>query len=191
MTLNNPVIQNFYGSRTFKMFSNIISGQIDLSIRERFNEIESTYKTMVDISPTTFVVGLGHGAVWNAKNYPGDLRSLSRNLTKEGYIHNIHIGPVLLIFRYGLFGLLMFFCLIYTVGKSIIYIKNNIKIIINDQQREAIMILFFTTNVLIVALLNFLTKNILIDPLFGFSLGLNILIFKKLKYFRIKNLGLV
>jgi len=180
--LNIPVIEKFESTRIYRLLRDIrFPEKYSLSITERVNEVSSVYKSMHTISPGTFFVGLGHGAVWDTKHYPGELRSLYRNLTKEGFIHNIHIGPILLIFRYGVFGILTFFYFIYLIGGAMIHIVKKSKYLTKGEDQQLNLILLFTTNVLVILLFRLLVMNTLIDPLFGFVLGLHIFIFNKIK----------
>jgi hypothetical protein len=192
--LNIDLIQKLQSSRAYVLLRDIRkSDKHSLSITERLNEIETTYKTMVEISPATFFLGLGHGAVWNRKNYPdSDLRSLERNLTREGFVHNLHIGPVLLIFRYGIFGILTFCCCFYFIGRSIIFIIKHSDYLVNNQQKNLYLILLFLTNILLILMFRWLVMNVLINPLFGFALAFNIYIYNQLKMnLNVNNSGLI
>jgi hypothetical protein len=79
---------------------------------ERLNEATNAIKTLKEI-PLSFLTGLGHGTVY----FPYlEIGSISRNFTEEGYTHNIHIGPVMLFFRYGIFGLALYIVFVFIKG---------------------------------------------------------------------------
>ncbi len=74
------------------------------SATERVNETRNACRTL-QTTPGAFLTGFGHGAVY----FPYlDIGSISRNLTAEGHVHNIHVGPALLFFRYGVVGIVLY-----------------------------------------------------------------------------------
>lgn len=74
------------------------------SMLERLAEIHSAVRTLA-LAPGSVLTGLGHGAVFVPH---AELGSVSRNLTPAGHVHNIHVGPAMLWFRYGLLGIIFY-----------------------------------------------------------------------------------
>ncbi len=71
----------------------------DPSLLGRFSEVRDVLEKMEDANPVRWLVGFGHGATLDPRS-PYAIR----NLTQSGLIHTIHIGPALLLHRYGLIG---------------------------------------------------------------------------------------
>lgn len=92
--------------RQSRLYATIVSGEATsgTSVINRLLEAQSAWQTLQRV-PGAFVTGFGHGAVYAPQ---GDLTRRQRNLTNEGLIHNIHVGPSLLLFRYGVFGMFLY-----------------------------------------------------------------------------------
>src|SRR6266496_1374940 len=62
--------------------------------------------------------GYGYGAT-----YQPYLSYIARNVTPEGVVHHIHIGPVQVFFRYGLVGLSLYGLLWVVTLRDLLGIK--------------------------------------------------------------------
>lgn len=81
-------------------FRPFLFGEVDESMLTRFLESADALSTVrSEWGPVNYLLGSGHGAT-----YLPNLSLEARNLTAEGRIHNIHITPALILFRYGLLG---------------------------------------------------------------------------------------
>ncbi len=74
-----------------------------------------------------FIFGLGSGATIDGSVFYSDKSVLSSALLGSDKIHNIHLLPFAMIFRYGLIGLLLFLVLIKIVYKSFVCVLNESK----------------------------------------------------------------
>jgi hypothetical protein len=95
---------NFTQAVTDSHYRQFAATGTDDSIDGRFEEaIDIIYNTRHFTSPLQAIIGHGHGATYIARySDPG------RNLRNDGRVHNIHITPFLLFYRYGLLGLLIY-----------------------------------------------------------------------------------
>ncbi|MBC8405506.1 MAG: hypothetical protein H8E15_09785 [Planctomycetes bacterium] len=77
-----------------------IEGGSDDSLQGRFNEVADMLATVDrEWGPYDYLIGAGHGATFKpVQSFP------PRNVI-DGRVHNIHIGPALVFYRYGFFGL--------------------------------------------------------------------------------------
>ncbi len=84
----------------FESRFNKIEGGTDDSLDGRYNEVTDMLSTVRrEWSPMDYLVGAGHGATFKpVLSFP------PRNVV-DGRVHNIHIGPALMFYRYGLMGL--------------------------------------------------------------------------------------
>lgn len=101
-----------------RLYTTVETGEVTegASMANRLMEADSARRTLM-LVPASVFTGLGHGAVY----YPyGELRSRTRNLTSDGHIHNIHVGPALLFFRYGAFGAGLYFLCWVVVFKGLL-----------------------------------------------------------------------
>lgn len=83
----------------------LTSGELDTSTSERIAEIEDVRAAMsAQSSHLSALVGLGHGA-----NFTPYRSNVAQNIDlTTGMVHNVHVTPVLIWFRYGLVGLMIF-----------------------------------------------------------------------------------
>jgi hypothetical protein len=80
-------------------FSKIEAGN-DESLQGRYNEVSDMFSTIDrEWGPIDYIVGAGHGAT-----FLPELSFPPRNVI-GGRVHNIHIGPALMFYRYGLMGI--------------------------------------------------------------------------------------
>ena len=81
------------------------------SIAQRIIEVEVVIKYWTT-NVFTFLFGLGSGATIDGSKFFSDSSVLNSSLLGSNKVHNIHLLPFSLIFRYGLVGLILFFILI-------------------------------------------------------------------------------
>lgn len=78
------------------------------SIEARFIESEDILaQVKSDWTPLNYLLGQGHGATWVPLTVV-DSATLVQNTGESGEIHNIHFGPMLIFYRYGVLGSLVF-----------------------------------------------------------------------------------
>ena len=106
------------------------------------------------------VLGVGHGAVFEPAEWNRDF-----NLSDEGYVHNIHVGPVLLWFRYGLLGVALYVFLLVSVGVS------SVRAFLGRRDGiDAVRRFAFSFGMLLF-MIEFLVRNVLPNPMFSFFLA--------------------
>ncbi|MBD0823361.1 hypothetical protein [Aestuariibaculum marinum] len=87
------------------------------SISQRILEAQAVYDYWTT-NLYTFIFGAGSGGVIDGREVFNDSSVLNSALLGADKIHNIHILPMALIYRYGLFGLCLFVILIIMAIKS-------------------------------------------------------------------------
>jgi len=146
------------------------------SFHERIAEVVNVKYNLLNFWPS-IIIGFGHGSVY--VYYPNltDIGSTIRNLTKEGYIHNIHIGPVLLLFRYGILGLILYGLFIFILIKGFFLGRNIYRKAFLDIKLEYFPVRLFYLNyfIYLILFLAFHFSNTLINPFFAISLGITIM----------------
>jgi len=120
--------QTFTQSR---FFATVRSGEAieGASVVNRFLEADSATKTL-KLTQGAILTGLGHGAVYVPSR---ELLRRTHNLTDEGFIHNIHVGPSLLLFRYGVLGVIFYFFLWFVVFKGLSFGRRMNKAMLDSQ----------------------------------------------------------
>lgn len=110
--------------------------------------------------PAWIPLGVGHGAVFVPERpFP------EHNISADGYVHNVHIGPLLMLFRYGLVGLAMYVLLALRAG---------ITTVLTFRRRgdpAADPAPFFYAFGTFLYLVEFLARNVLPNPMFSFVLA--------------------
>ena len=81
-------------------FRENIGGGVDASLLTRINEAQDVVLAFQNAGPLQQIFGHGHGASFRP------VHSLTeQNITDDGLVHHVHIGPAMVIYRYGLVGL--------------------------------------------------------------------------------------
>ena len=141
-------------------FSANLEGQVDDSLLSRVSEAQDAINDLrAHGKPINYLLGFGHGATFVP------VYSSLRNAVDDGVVHNIHIGPVLIIYRYGLIGLSLYLFLLAKLFSSFFSHRRRIRdgtISANE--------LFFTLATTMY-LLDGLVFNVLVDPGFSFALA--------------------
>lgn len=134
---------------------------LDHSSVNRFFEVQDAAHVMStrwDI--WHYVAGEGHGATYEPSFSYSD-----RNLTADNRIHNIHIGPALLVFRYGLLGAALWLGLLAAVVRAFRYTRDNLAVLPDAEARSV----FAVAGLLV--LVEFLQFNSIVNPLSAFAIA--------------------
>jgi hypothetical protein len=142
-------------------FSTLASGEADASVLARVLEARDAVTMAVEKwKPLQFLVGFGHGAT-----YRPYYSFIERNVTDEGFVHNIHVGPVLIFFRYGLMGVLLYLTLLVSVTRELLMIRSSW-----GKGGVEVQRILFTMGIAMY-LLNLFIRNIIVDPVFSYLLA--------------------
>jgi hypothetical protein len=142
-------------------FSTLASGEADASLLARVLEARDALAMVVENwASIQYLVGYGHGAT-----YRPYYSYIERNVTDEGFVHNIHVGPVLIFFRYGLLGVLLYLTLLVSVTRELLRIrmswgKGGVEF------HRTLFIMGIT-----MYLLDLFIRNIIVDPMFSYMLA--------------------
>jgi hypothetical protein len=141
-------------------FGTVIAGDKDESLFARFNEAVDVVRTLRrEGGPINWLVGFGHGAT-----YQPALSFLARNVTDDGRVHNIHIGPLMILFRYGLLGVAIATALAVAVVRSVVRLRSSL-----HESSAPLQALFA------LAVFGFLIEglmfNVLVDPVFSYAIA--------------------
>lgn len=137
----------------------------------RVLEARDAFKFMAD-QPVYPLIGFGHGAT-----YKPEASFMAPNVTEDGVVHNIHIGPVLLYFRYGIFGAALWGMMVWVLVRGFFRLRSLLEEFSSIRpappQVTRDLILFLTAYFVFLALfVIFFTMNILIDPIMGIALAI-------------------
>ncbi len=154
-----PIRNRVVGIVLESRFKTIASGEGDESLLGRAVEMEDVIRTIQrEWPPWRYAVGYGHGSTYEPyKSYMG------RNVTSEDRVHNIHIGPSMVFFRYGVFGIVLVSAMAWLTLRELLRIRSEWRL----GRAEPIGIVFTTT----VALYGvyFLLFNSIVDPVFSYA----------------------
>lgn len=136
-------------------FKTFTSGRQDESLLERGLELLDVVRTIDDEwGPLQYVIGYGHGAT-----YRPFASFIAPNVTPELRVHSIHIGPAMVFFRYGAVGLALVLLLAAYIIRALIQTAR-------DREAHHTQIAFVLAMVLFS--LDFLLRNVFVDPLFPY-----------------------
>lgn len=152
-----------------------------LTIQTEFHREESSFARVLEASdafefmadqPVYPLIGFGHGAT-----YRPNASFMAPNVTPEGVVHNIHIGPVLLFFRYGIFGAALWGMMAWVLVRGFFRLRSLLEefSIMHPAPPHVTrdLMLFLTAYFVFLALfMVFFTMNIMIDPVMGIALGI-------------------
>jgi hypothetical protein len=134
----------------------LAQGELDESLLNRILEVRDVWKQW----SLEQWFGMGHGATFTPElSYP------PRNLTEHGRVHHIHFGPILLLYRYGVPGLLLYLWLTVDVLHYITAMNR-----VRFQTPHGIVSFFFAL-ALVGYLASFLVFTIIPDPAFSYALA--------------------
>lgn len=150
-------LDNFNDSR----FDAILAGRPDESLESRVAELRDVELTAErEWLPGQQLVGYGFGAT-----YQPHYSFIEANVGDNGRVHSVHIGPALVLFRFGLFGLIIVASLIVLTWRTLRDVRHHRTGTYNRGQ----------VGVLALAVTlyagEFLVLNPTVQPVFAFSLG--------------------
>lgn len=162
VAINAPSIGSYLARQAViseSRFQDLSTGEADQSVLERSLEVRDAWASARDgWSGIQWIVGAGHGATY----IPVE-SNIVRNIQRENRVHNIHVGPMLVLYRYGLLGVTVF-CLLVAVTVrhtwSLFFGKRHS---IHAGDVFPWIILFY--------LADFMVRNVMIDPLFAYALA--------------------
>lgn len=144
---------------------------LDASPSSRVFEAREIFAEIGEGGPLWMAVGVGHGAVFQ----PSEWRQ-ERTISADGFVHNVHVGPVLMLFRYGILGLgLYLFLLAHSGLVAFRSFPRQRPVVLHDLPRQrlgphgALAFLFAFGTFLF--LIEFLARNVLPNPMFSFFLA--------------------
>ena len=143
----------------------LASGQVDASIFSRFVEAQDVLDTAGEewiLGQELF--GSGAGATYIPKRI-----LIEQNVDELGRVHNIHIGPVLVLFRHGIIGL----ALLVTVGRRVVRSLKKTRSGIARGQLSRTSDGWIVVTVIMsgLYLVDFLVRNSSVNPGFALSVG--------------------
>ena len=133
-------------------------GSKDKSLANRIDEVRDVSLAIrSNPNPLVILFGNGHGATFSpVRSFP------ERNLTHDFRVHQIHIGPAMLLYRYGLIGLAIAAWCCLLVGTDVLWL-------IRGRNISGAMAVFVIAMVL--SLANGMFRNVLNEPMFSFTLA--------------------
>jgi hypothetical protein len=138
-----------------------LRGEVDASFAARLEEAQDALSQVDRAWPAVqYLFGYGHGAT-----YTPMVSYVERNVTRDGVVHNIHVGPVLLFFRYGLFGLGVYLTLCTWVVREAVRAGRE-----RGSGRPSVPRLVFTSGMLFF-LADLLVRNSIVEPTFAYTLA--------------------
>ena len=142
-------------------FQAIVNDQPDISLQNRVLEARSVLWTASnEWLPGEQVIGFGFGAT-----YEPHFLVIVRNVGANGRAHSIHIGPVLVYFRFGLLGLaaMGWFC--------IFCLRRLLEIGSSAPSNAGVEVFAILTVSTILFLLEFLTLDSTVDPTMSYCVA--------------------
>lgn len=133
------------------------AGRGDVSTTNRRWEIGVVFEEMGRRNPAWIITGAGHGAVIA----PEEWRS-PRTISADGFVHNVHFGPQLMLFRYGIVGVALYLLILLHAATVLIRCLRER----GPPEPEDPQLLFALGTTLF--LLEFMFRNVLPNPLFSF-----------------------
>ena len=150
-----------YGMLLDTRFGPMLLYGLDQSSVNRFFEVQDVLHVISnEWSLWSFPVGAGHGATFEPSFSYSD-----RNLTEHNRIHNIHIGPALLLFRYGLLGAALWVGLMITTLVGFRRTRERMSELRDPRTTSA----FSVAGLLV--LVEFLQFNSIVNPLSAFAVA--------------------
>lgn len=144
------------------------------SVHDRFCEAINVLYTISDLWPSA-LTGFGHGSAYTYYPDRVNLGTIIQNLTQDGLVHNIHIGPLLLFFRYGIIGLILYIIFIVVLIKGFFFAKylyNEITALKINGNYFSVKLFYINYFIYMFLLFRFHIANSLVEPLFGLSLAI-------------------
>ena len=138
------------------------SFQHDYTLTLRYLEVKDVlFHWQQDLNPVTFLLGHGHGATYLPR-----LSSIPANTTDEGLVHNIHFTPALVLFRYGVVGVISW------IVASTYILFQFFRIFILEKPSEYNLPGYVSIFTLTLYFLDSLFRNVLVEPMCSLCLAL-------------------
>lgn len=136
-------------------------------VQFRLNEVEVA---LTGNHPILAFLGHGHGAVYEAVQGV----NLPSNVNAYGHVHPIHVGPALMVFRYGILGLGLLFLLGWMVLRMWASPNSGLRprpgCPPSDWEYPFLLrTAWFAT---VGMLVTFLAQNVIVNPFFGIFVGI-------------------
>ena len=141
-------------------FSTAASVDQDQSLLERYDEARDVLLMLETAPSAAHLLGHGHGSA-----YRPYYSYIQRNISHEGEVHNIHFGPLLVYFRYGAIGFLIYLALVVVSVKAMFRLRRQYSSGLASPQK------FVFTLTVVLYLFDWLLRNILVDPLWSYALA--------------------
>lgn len=173
--LYNNLLINYLPSTRFYEAISSPHGIGGASLQERINEAINVRHNLLNFWPS-IIIGSGHGSAYVYYPNIANIGSTIRNLTEEGMVHNIHIGPILLLFRYGILGLILYVLFIVILIRGFFFGKSLYNQIAPSSRIKAnyfsVKLFYINYFIYFSLFLRFHFANALIDPFFALSLAI-------------------
>jgi hypothetical protein len=125
----------------------------DESAMARIDEAKDAFRHLwQNANIGSVLIGFGHGAT-----YEPYYSYIDVNFTPQRTVHNIHVGPILILYRYGLAGVV----LVFIVPLVVAWRRRKMH---TGVQRALVLAVFLYYG-------EFAARNVLIDPLFSYALA--------------------
>jgi hypothetical protein len=135
-------------------FRQNIEGEADVSLISRLNEAQDVIALVQKAPVFNVIVGHGHGATFRPE------RSMPvHNLTAHGLVHHVHITPVMLLYRYGLIGVILYLWLAVVLARS--FFRERKQCLSTGEIPDTAIFTF----ALVLFMADSLLRNPLVDPL--------------------------
>jgi hypothetical protein len=134
----------------------------DMTALGRLNEAGMVVSDMREQPLVWTALGRGHGAVFEPEDWPYE-----RSISEEGFVHNIHMGPVMMAFRFGIAGIVAFFLLAISSTATCWRLFAHRKSITRGSASPAFLYALGTA----LFMVGFLARNVLPNPMFSFFLA--------------------
>ena len=155
--LATVLVQDVIAQSRFRTAANV---EEDQSLLERYNEARDVLLMLSEAPAVSHVMGHGHGSA-----YRPHYSYIERNVTADGQVHNIHFGPLLVYFRYGIPGALIFLLLVAHALKSLVRLRSYHRAGTLSPAR------FVFVLSLCLYLIDWMLRNILVDPIWSYVLA--------------------
>ena len=147
-----------------------ISEHKDESVGNRLLEVIDVLKDKRNF--VEILLGKGVGAVYKpVLSYP------ERNITSDGFVHNIHFGPALIFNRYGLIGLGFYIYFLFYFITNLIKASRDTKYVDIKMKKHFVL----WVGLINVYMLNFLLRNSMNDPMFSIAFAQALFAIESLK----------
>jgi hypothetical protein len=142
-------------------FRTLANGQTDYSLQARVDEARDVVHMASTRWPAyQMLYGYGYGA-----HYQPEKSFIVRNVNGDGLVHNIHIGPALIYFRFGIAGLAIYLALIWVLIKELLYARQ-----MKIRGKIDIVRTFFVIATMLY-LLDDTVRNSFLEPTFAFVIA--------------------